>query len=245
MKIAALYDVHGNLPALKAVLDDVRRAGVDEVVIGGDVVPGPMPVECLDALHDLSIPQHFIYGNGETDIVALGRGEELTRVPEHFHDVMRWVVDALEPHHLEEFASWPLSVRLEVPDLGVVHFCHATPRDDNEIFTRLTPEEKLRPILEPVEADIVVCGHTHMAFDRHVGHVRVVNAGSVGMPFGDPGAFWCLISDQGILIRRTMYDLEAAAARLDETGYPSSDYDLRRPLSEDDMLRIFEAAALK
>jgi hypothetical protein len=88
--------------------------------------------------------------------------------------------------------SW-LSLRVEIDDLGPVLFCHATPRDDNEIFTRLTPEEILLPIFEGQDARLIVCGHTHMQFDRMIGKVRVLNAGSVGMPFGEPGAYWLLL----------------------------------------------------
>ena len=84
-------------------------------------------------------------------------------------------------------------MRRSVDGLGEVLFCHATPRDDNEIFTRLTPADRLRPLLADVDATVVVCGHTHMPFDRMVGNTRMVNAGSVGMPFGDAGADWLLL----------------------------------------------------
>ena len=89
-------------------------------------------------------------------------------------------------------------------------FCHATPRNDNEIFTRLTPEEHLLPIFARLNADIVVLGHTHMQFDRMVGTVRVVNAGSVGMSFGEPGADWLLLGPD-VQLRHTRYDLAKAA----------------------------------
>ena len=82
-------------------------------------------------------------------------------------------------------ASWPKTFRLEVPGLGPVFFCHATPRNENECFTRLTPEERLTPLFDPLAAAVAVCGHTHMQFDRVIGKTRVVNAGSVGMPFGN------------------------------------------------------------
>jgi hypothetical protein len=74
MRVAALYDIHGNLPALEAVLQDVRQADVDQIVVGGDVVPGPMPRETLGRLLDLGLPTHFIYGNGELAILAQMEG---------------------------------------------------------------------------------------------------------------------------------------------------------------------------
>src|SRR5439155_23988438 len=105
---------------------------------------------------------------------------------------------------------------------GDVLFCHATPRNDVDVFTRLTPEERLLPIFAGAAANVVVCGHTHMQFDRTVGGVRVVNAGSVGMPYGEPGAYWLLLGP-GIRLRHTSYDLEKAAARLRDTKYQQAE----------------------
>lgn len=70
MRVATLYDIHGNLPALEAVLQDIQQANVDQIVVGGDVVPGPMPRETLQMLLDLDRPVHFIQGNGELAILA-------------------------------------------------------------------------------------------------------------------------------------------------------------------------------
>lgn len=242
MRVAAIYDIHGNLPALEAVLGEIGREGVDQVVVGGDVVPGPMPRECVSALLEHSLPVRFIRGNGEQDLLTLEAGEEPTRVPPPVRGVLRWVLTELPPEQLAAFTSWPLTVRVEVPGLGDVLFCHATPRDDNQLFTRLTPEGRLRPIFEETNADLVVCGHTHMQFDRRVGDVRVVNAGSVGMPFGEPGAYWALLGP-GVQLRRTPYDLDAAADRIGETEYPGvSEFDVRQPRPESEMLELFEAA---
>ena len=244
MQVAAIYDIHGNLPALEAVLSAVLDEGVDQIVVGGDVVPGPMPRDCVSVLRDLSVPVRFIMGNGDRDIVRAKRGKELTRVPPAFHEVMLWVADQLPAEHISDFAEWPLTVGFDVPGLGEVLFCHATPRDDNEIFTRVTPEDRLRPIFAATGAAVVICGHTHMQFDRRVGDVRVVNAGSVGMPFGEPGAYWALLGPRGVELRRTKYDLLAAAARIRATEYPM-DFDVEHPPSESGMLELFEAAALE
>jgi predicted phosphodiesterase len=93
-------------------------------------------------------------------------------------------------------------MQLEINGLGRVLFCHATPRNDNEIFTRLTAEERLLPVFGEAQGELVVCGHTHMQFDRMVGKTRVVNAGSGGMPFSDPGAEWPLLGPE-IQLRHT------------------------------------------
>jgi predicted phosphodiesterase len=245
MRVVALYDVHGNLPALEAVLDELRAVSPDLIVVGGDVVPGPMPNECLSMLLGLSIPVRFIHGNGERDVLGLYHGEDLSHVPRAFHEAMRWVADGLHPGHLEEISRWPATCRVDHPTLGALLFCHATPGDVRRIFTRLTPEERLRPIFQDVAASTVVCGHTHMQFDRTVGDVRVVNAGSVGMPFGEPGACWVLLGPT-VELRRTAYDLPAAAERIEGTGYPATgSFNVLDPPSASAMLEVFEAAALK
>jgi len=244
LRVAALYDVHGNLPALRSVLEAVGEAEADLVVVGGDVVPGPMPVACLEALLELELPVRFIVGNGERDVLTAARGEEPTRVPEAFRDVVRWTAGALPEAHLAEIRSWPRTLTVEGIVRGDVLFCHATPRSDDELFTRRTPEERIRPVFEPTGASIVVCGHTHMQFDRRVGTARVVNAGSVGMPFGEPGAYWALVGAE-VELRRTGFDLEAAADAIAATACPGAErFDPRNPPSEDAMLEAFEAAAL-
>jgi len=246
MHIAAIYDIHGNLPALEAVLAEIREEGVDLVVVGGDVVPGPLPEESIETLLALELPVRFLHGNGEHDIVALSRGEAIPRVPERVRPTLQWVASRLSREHLAELATWPMTQRLEIPGLGRVLFCHSTPRDDFELFTRLTPEDRLRPIFGAAGADLVVCGHTHMPFERRIGSVRVVNAGSVGMPFGEPGAYWLLLGESGAEHRCTHYDFEAAARGLAAPGYPSPMvYDVRRPPPAEQMLEVFEAAALE
>jgi diadenosine tetraphosphatase ApaH/serine/threonine PP2A family protein phosphatase len=129
-----------------------------------------------------------------------------------------------------------------------VLFCHATPRNDSEIFTRLTPDDVLAPVFSGVAADLVVCGHTHVQFDRQVGATRVVNAGSVGMPFGEPGAYWLLLG-RGVELRRTAYDLNRAADRIRATEYPhAADFaahNVLAPPSESAMIESFEKVALR
>lgn len=248
MRIAALYDIHGNLPALEAVLADVHDAGVDRIVIGGDVLPGPMPRETLDCLMAQPTPVDFLRGNGESEVLAQLVGRELGKLPEAAREAIRWVAQELRPAHQRLIAAWPPTLRLAIDGLGDVLFCHATPRSDTEIFTRLTPEEPLIPIFKGLDSPLVICGHTHMQFDRTMGGTRVVNAGSVGMPFGQPGAYWILLGPD-VDFRHTAYDLPTAANRIRSTGYPqANDFAQRNvlePRSEAEILALYSEAGLK
>ena len=245
MRVAAIYDIHGNLPALEAVLQDIRRAEVDQIVAGGDVLPGPMPRETLKCLLGLDIPVQSIQGNGDREVLALMEGAETGAVPEQFQEVIRWNAEQLLPEDEQLLASWPKTVRVEIDGVGEVLFCHATPRSDLEIFTRLTPAACLLPIFAGLNVPLVVCGHTHMQFDRMIGKVRVVNAGSVGMPFGKPGAWWLLLGPD-VELRHTSYDLTRAAARIRNTNYPQAQdfaaHNVLQPPSEEETLEAFAKA---
>ncbi len=248
MRVAAIYDIHANLPALEAVLQDIRLAEVDQVVVGGDVLPGPMPNETMACLLNLDIPVQFIRGNGDRVVLAQMRGTESSDVPAQFREAVRWVARQLHPEHERLLASWPKTCRVEIRGLGGVLFCHATPRNDTEIFTRLTPEDRLVPVFEGLDVSVVVCGHTHMQFDRKVGSIRVLNAGSVGMPFGEPGAYWLLLGSS-IQLRHTPYDLAKASERIRDTEYPQAQEfaarNVSQPPSEEKTLEAFSRVELR
>jgi len=239
MRLAVFYDIHSHLPALEAAVDDARQEAVDAFVFGGDIIPGPMPRETLDFVRGLSSAMHCIHGNGDRDIVERLRGGAVGPVPEPYHEALEWNARQLGPGHPQWIASWPSSVTLTVEDIGDVMFCHATARNDTEVFTRLTPEDRVAPMFDGVNAALVVCGHTHMQMDRTVSGTRIVNPGSVGMPFGDPGAYWMLLGP-GVEFRRTAYDLEDAAARIRGTRYPMAEHfasaNVLQPPSEAQML---------
>jgi diadenosine tetraphosphatase ApaH/serine/threonine PP2A family protein phosphatase len=145
-------------------------------------------------------------------------------------------------------ASWPETLRIRMHSLGEVLFCHATPRNDTEIFTRLTAEDRLTPVFEETRASIVVCGHTHMQFDRMIGKTRVLNAGSVGMPFGAPGAYWLLLGPK-VQFRHTPYDLAEAAERIRASKYPQAHefaaHNVLQAPSEGEMLKAFAQVELR
>ena len=253
MRVAALFDVHANLPALDAVLEDVRAAGVDLIVFGGDIVPGPMMRETFTRILNLDIPAQFIYGNGELGVLAQINASSPDAVtywgttggaplPEPLKEVVRWSARQVLPEHARAMAGWPMTLRLSIPGLGNVLFCHGTPHSETDAFTRLTPEDVLLPVFDGLGADIVVCGHTHMQFDRMIGATRVVNAGSVGMPFGRTGADWLLFGPD-VELQNTSYDLNEAAARVRGTAYPQAEEfaatSILNPPSESQILKVF------
>jgi predicted phosphodiesterase len=251
MRVAALYDIHANLPALEAVLRDVADADVDQVVVGGDVLPGPMPREALALLLGLDVPVQFIHGNGDLAVLAqlaapdpeavtywgTTSGEPL---PAALRPILAWTAQQIQPEYEAVLRAWPATCRLGIAGLGEVLFCHGTPRSEVECFTRRTKEDLLAPVFEGLDASLVVCGHTHMQFDRTIAGIRVVNAGSVGMPFGEPGADWLLLGPD-VQLRHTSYDLQTAAARIRETRYPddSAAAYVLEPPSEAQMLQGF------
>src|SRR6267378_3582429 len=162
----------------------------------GMCFPAPCRVKHWRYLLSLDIPMHFVYGNGEVAVLEQMAGKDPAAVPEQYRPIIRWTAQQLPESYQSMLAGWPGTVRLKVDELGEVLFCHATPRNDTEIFTRLTSEERLLPIFAGLNVPLVVCGHTHMQFDRMIGRTRVVNAGSVGMPFGNAGADWLLLGSE-------------------------------------------------
>jgi putative phosphoesterase len=235
MRVAALNDIHGNLHALEAVLAEVEEADADVVVCGGDVVGGPFSAEVFDRLARLP-DVRFLRGNADRMV--------LEGADEHGQD---WDAERqrLGEARLAEVATWPLTVELEIDGLGPTLFCHAIPTADEPIFTRLTPDEDVVELLGDVAAEVVVVGHTHVQFDRLLPNgVRVVNAGSIGMPYeGRRGAFWALLGPE-VEHRRTEYDADAAAAAIREVGGVANEQLagwLLEPPDADEASRFFES----
>jgi predicted phosphodiesterase len=246
MRVAALYDIHGNLPALDAVLADVRRSGVDLIVVGGDVLAGPMPRETMERLRGLDIPARFIHGNGDRVVLAMMTGGSIDEVPAQYRESISWTAARLDAECQRELSSWPLTETVAIPGLGDVLFCHATPRNDVDCFTRNTPDERVNRLFEGIREQTIVCGHTHMQFDRTAGSRRIVNAGSVGAPFAPPaGAHWLMLGPD-VQLRHTVYDVEEAVNQMRRTGFPLVESVAIRyvldPPPESEMLAVFARA---
>jgi len=239
--VLALYDIHGNVDALDAVLADPRAARPDAVVVGGDAVPGPFARETLARLDALSVPVHWIRGNGEREV---GEAVGAPAPPAEDLAAVTAALSAAEvgDERARALVALPLTVELD----GVL-FCHASPRRDDEMLTRLSTAERWEAALAGVPAALVVGGHTHQQDDRSVGSARFVNAGSVGLPYeGDGAARWLWIADGEPDLRHTGYDAAAAGARILAAGWPderSVGGALTDPVEPIVVTRIFEDLA--
>jgi len=221
---AALYDIHGNLPALQAVGEEILDLDVEYVIVGGDVLPGPLATEAIDYLAAFPLPVHLLCGNGDREVLARAMGtttDWYIKAPAEAQVAVDWTARQLEVRHIQAIQNWPTRQTVDVLSLGVIDFIHASPRNDTDCITKLSDEDDLAALFRDQVADLFVCGHTHMQFDRRVGAKRIVNAGSVGMPFGRTGADWLLIADT-IEFRHTDYDLSQAAARIARSEYPDA-----------------------
>jgi putative phosphoesterase len=241
MRIAVLADIHGNLPALEAVLREVEDSSVDRIVLLGDIAGGPMPAQTLDRLAGLGDQAIWVHGNGERELLA-GLDGEVPAGPAG--DTVADCVPLLGRRHRDLMSDLPMTVTLDIEGLGPALFCHATPRRDDEFVLVDSPVERWQQVLNDIDEQLVVCGHTHMPFDRLVDQRRVVNPGSVGMAYGPPGAYWAVLGPT-VELRRTTYDVRAAAEQIVASGYPDaagwSEAYVLRPYGDVAALKAFTA----
>jgi predicted phosphodiesterase len=243
--VAALYDIHGNLPALEAVLADLVLDPPDAVVVGGDVCAGPMPVEVLTRLRELPWPVHWLRGNADRAVVMGFDGTIPPELQDHpLYKGDAWAATLLKREERDFLDAFPALVALTIDGLGDVLFCHATALSDEERVTVFTPDDRLARVLDEAGTDSLVCGHTHRQFDRTVGERRIVNAGSIGRPYEpEPGAYWLRVGPDFRLMR-TRYDVASADAAFHASGYPAADL-IFAGEDADEVARRYELSAEK
>jgi predicted phosphodiesterase len=241
--VAVLCDVHGNLPALDAVLAELAEAPPGALVIGGDVAAGPMPVEVLERLTALPWPLHWVRGNADRAVVMGYDGTIPPELLEHpLYRADEWTARRITRAQRDFLDGLPPLARLDVAGLGPVLFCHGTPASDEERVTARTPEARLARVLDGVPERIVVCGHTHRQFNLAAGGRRMINAGSVGRPYEHgPGAYWLRLGP-GVELRRTAYDTAAATRGFAALGYPLA-HEMLAPVDADAVAERYEASA--
>lgn len=241
--VAALYDIHGNLPALDAVLAELRREPPDAVIVGGDVAAGPMPREVLARLRELPWPVHWLRGNADRAVVMGFDGTIPPELREHpLFQGDAWAATFLSRAERDFLDGLPPLLALDVDGLGEVLFCHGTARSDEERVTTATSPERLARVLAEAGARVVVGGHTHRQFDRRAGGRRMLNAGSVGRPYEHRrGAYWLRLGP-GVALRRTPYDTAAADAKFRALGYPAAEL-MFAAVDPDEVAARYEAAS--
>jgi putative phosphoesterase len=218
VRVASLYDVHGMPWALEAVLGALEGEKVDAIVVGGDFLYGPYPREALERIRGLDA------------VVVRGNCE---RTPDDWD----------RAHLTDEQLAWAAELPLTAEVDGVL-FCHATPTDDMPLTVYSSSDETIAANFADVTGTVVI-GHTHHQFDRRVGDVRVVNAGSVGMPYeGDVAAFWTLLVDGEPEFRRTTFDVDRAVRDVEASGWPTAAEfardNLRRAVTRDEAIAEWE-----
>jgi predicted phosphodiesterase len=240
--VAVLSDIHGVLPALESVLAEPEVAGAGLILLTGDLAAGPMPVQTLDALAALGDRAVWLRGNADRELAEHALGER-AMMPD---EISAWAAGQLRSDHVDLLRGLALTATMSVPGVGLTLFCHGTPRDDEEVVLADSSLDRWADVLGgvPAEVETVVCGHTHMPFIRLAHRRLVINPGSVGMPYGRPGAHWALLGRGGAQLRRTMYDVDAACERIAaESAFSTAgewaDYFLRARASDADALAAF------
>jgi len=206
--VAVLSDVHGVLPALERVLREPAVDAAELIVVTGDHTWGPQPARVLDLLTSLGDRVLLVRGNADRELLEMSRGIDVGLADD---PVSVWGAAQLEPAHQDLLDAMPEQVTLDVDGFGLVRFCHATPRDDEEVVLVDSSVGRWTEVLAglPDEVTTLVCGHTHMPFLRLVDGRLVVNPGSVGLPYGRPGAHWAILSGGTVSMGRTPLDADA------------------------------------
>jgi putative phosphoesterase len=206
MRSAVLYDIHGNLAALEAVLSDADSEGFDQLVVGGDLALfGPQAPACVDRLR--AYGDRLIAIKGNTDRYLVERVADFA-----------WWSDQLGEERLSWLDRLPAQERLPEDDALLVH---ATPRSDEELLLPETEDDAVDRMLNGVTERLVLCGHVHIQYRRTAGTREIVNPGSVGLPFdGDQRAAWAMLEDGAVGLRRTAYDVESVIEAVASSGAP-------------------------
>jgi len=229
MRIAVVSDIHANLTALDAVLDDLRAQAPDLVVQGGDVVGGgSSPAEVIDRIRDLQWPG--VFGNSDEMLWMPERFAAALRAPQfqRYRDAMiaetiPATIRAIGDDRLHWLRSLPSEFAAH--DLAVVH---ASPGDVWRSPLANASDDELARTFEPLACRRVVYGHIHQPFVRRLPNLTVVNSGSVSLSYdGDPRAAYALVDDDTVTIRRVEYDVDEEIARLAAAGDPYADWTAR------------------
>jgi putative phosphoesterase len=234
-RLAVISDVHGNAPALRAVLAEIEQSDVELVVSLGDATWGAQPNETRLLLESLERPAVFVNGNAERAVRELRAGRD-------GNEREQWMRDRHSDATYGFLDTFVDSAVITVTGLGDVRFCHGSPRSDIELITPETPIDRMRALMEDVPETVLVSGHTHLQFDRRVAGIRSVNPGSVGMPYHRlRGAFWALFGPD-VTLMRTEYDLDETVSAYRASGDPLTEEMIETLLAPPSPAEVIEHA---
>ncbi|GAF38546.1 metallophosphoesterase [Agrilactobacillus composti DSM 18527 = JCM 14202] len=217
MKIAALYDIHGNYPALAAISKQLTTLAPDLIVFGGDLISGPMPLKTLALIKKLE--QQYstvsIMGNNDQDVIDAANGQPL-QMSDHGQQQIQWVAKQLNDQQITALKRLQPNVTL-----GNYFFCHAVAGDNRTIFTPHSDIQKIQKLFAGIQAPFIICGHTHIQFKLKLGDQEIINAGSVGMPFSNQaGAQWLWLTEQTAEFKTTPVAKPAAIKAMQTSSFP-------------------------
>jgi len=234
VRVALISDVHGNLVALDAVLEDLRRDPVDEVVSLGDAAQGgPQPAEVLDALRELG--GRAVMGNSDNFLLELETWQEGPEpITPELLDVREWTLSRLSNDHLDFIRSFEPTVQLELGGVGTLLCYHGSPASFDDVILPDTPTDEFERMAGGRRAPLMAGGHVHLQFVRRHGDSLHLNPGSVGLAYDhdqpedaisfDPWAQYAVVSVEdgrlGIDFRRIPFDPAAVVAAIEAGGRP-------------------------
>jgi predicted phosphodiesterase len=234
-KVAILADIHGNLPALEAVLAQLAAEGIERIVCLGDVATlGPQPHEVIARLRGLGCP--VVMGNTDADLLALARDERATGAVwgSQDFDFHQWCAARLTADDLAYLRTFQPLISVSLGDGATLLGYHGSPRSYDERITAETTDDALHEMLAATPAQLYAGGHTHQQLLRRYRGTLVLNPGTVGFakdaiapaaPVSNPSwAEYAIIASDGgqldVSLRRVCFDLDALFAALDASGIP-------------------------
>jgi predicted phosphodiesterase len=234
VRLGLIADIHGNLPALDAVLAEIRREGVDRIVCLGDISIGPQPVETLERVRSLGCP--VIMGNWDAWFVD-GMPQLDGRLGEVLGDLRTWSVEQLSSEQRQYLTEFHPTVEVPLAGGATLLAFHGSPRSFEDMILATTPEGELEEMFAGRTALVLAGGHTHFQLFRRFGDAVLLNPGSVGLPFRPPRsgimeiapwAEYALVDHDGnglsIELRRTAFDLDALLREMRERGMPHAEW---------------------
>jgi predicted phosphodiesterase len=223
MRLAIVSDIHGNMAAFEAVLADLDRQDVDEVLLGGDLADcGRQPADVLDAIMSRRWPA--VRGNSDRILYEVldGRGEILHEPA--WLAVARWTLTHLKSRHIDYLRSLPAGIRRTLPGGRELLLVHATPWHDRAAIGPAAPPEQTHKVFAEAKADVVAHGHIHTAYWRPIERRLLIGIGAVSWSYDqDPRPAYSILDVDGgvaVEVRRVAYDVDRELAAMDAVDHP-------------------------